>query len=84
MNLSAKQLYRIRRTHGLTVEQMAEILDCSQGYVSGIERGDFRITANIQNKAAAAFELSANKMRSITMFYEQYIAPNEKKGKDAE
>lgn len=79
MNLTAQQLYRIRRTHGLTVEQMAEILDCSQGYVSGIERGDFRITANIQNKAASAFELTPNKMRSITMFYDQYIKPHEKK-----
>lgn len=84
MNLSATQLYRIRRAHGLTLEQMAEILNCTRSYIGSIERGEYPVTKSIERKAVAAFELSPNKMRSITMYYTQYIAPHEKKGTDGQ
>lgn len=84
MNLSAEQLYRIRRAHGLTLEQMAEILGVTRSYIGSIERGEYPVTRSIESKTTAAFDLTPNKMRSITMFYAQYIAPHEKKKDGAE
>lgn len=80
MNFTAKQFRAIRRVHGLTMQKMAELLECSTPYVHAMEHGDAPVTANISRKLVARFEISANRMRAITLHYDKHIAPFEKEG----
>lgn len=77
MNITSKQLYRIRRFHGLTMQQMATLLECTDGYINGLEKDKFVMTESIQEKATAVFELTPNRMRSITLHHSQYMEPYE-------
>ena len=80
MNFTAKQFKAIRRVHGLTMHRMAEILECSTPYVHGMEHGDHPITENIARKLVARFEITSNRMRAITLHYDNHILPYEKVG----
>lgn len=73
MNISAEQLYRIRRTHGLSMRQMAKVLDCTSGYINGLEKEKFPMTYAIREKIIEKFDMSPNKMRSITLWHETHM-----------
>lgn len=73
MNISSEQLYRIRRTHGLSMRQMARVLGCTSGYINGLEKSKFPMTDAIREKIIAKFDMSPNKMRSITLWHENHM-----------
>lgn len=79
MRITPQQLYRLRRFHGLNTVEMAALLVCTDSYVSRIENGIFPMTERIQDKATEVFGLNPNRMRAVTLHYENHIAPFENK-----
>lgn len=52
------QLRAIRRSRGLTQEQLAELLDVTPRYLAGIERGERNLTLDSVDALAAQLKVS--------------------------
>jgi transcriptional regulator with XRE-family HTH domain len=76
--LVGRNLARIRRAKGLTQEQLEELSEVSQQYVSGLEAGNRNPTIRVLMKLAGALDVS---VFTLLEGLEQDLQPANQRGK---
>lgn len=56
----AKELKRLRKTKGLTIEELAEICDLHSKYIQTIERGTRNISLSVFVQISRALQIAPN------------------------
>lgn len=75
MKLSKEQIYRIRKFYGLTMAEFGELVGVTAQAVHRIENGLMRISSELNASVIKAFEMTPNKLRSITLHYRKNVLP---------
>lgn len=81
MKLNRRQLKVIRSVYRLSLEEMAQLLGYTTGYVHQVENGTNPITKEYNDRVVEAFELTTGKLRGIARTYRTYNISKLRRGK---
>ncbi|AUJ76161.1 XRE family transcriptional regulator [Bacillus siamensis] len=70
--MTPKTMRMIRLAYGMTQNELADRLNCSQQLIAMIERGERRLSKRMRGRLERVFDLDADKIETIQRLKEMF------------
>ena len=72
MQLTAEQLYKIRKVYRLTQADIGALADVSDAYINQVELGKRKLSRKVNDKIVEELRLSPDKLSQILAVFKEY------------